>query len=599
MPRALGTIPATGSGLAPAPEPGSPCGRCQRISGPRDARVCLQAAARGDGLGRRPQQARGDQQLCWPSHLVRLPSDAAQHAAWDRRHRRTGSRHDVATPTLSVRDDRHQGSRPARARRRGDLACRHEPRGSVAPTWPPRIPCAPGRRNAENVAVSLPDHIWARTMDWVTPSDDKLPLHSIRLREHRLERDYSYEEAAARLRRLSREAEDETEAGTTAQRVWSWEHGAYPQARHRRLLCQLYAVSAEELGFRPARDSVTPSAKAGVRRREWLPGEDVNTATVDDSDPSDVSTEFAAIAAFRAADGQVGGGHMYATVATYLRTQIAPRVFHIDAARDGAPMFNAAAAFTEMAGWMAFDAGRNAVAGRCFDRALVLARVGDNGQLVAHVLAGMSHMAHSLDEPGRAIDLAREAQATARSGPQNQRLNALLLTREARGFAAVGDSRECARLLLGAERLLDGATERVTSAWISPFDQASLAGESATCLYQLGDTARAQREAERVLVLRRDSRARSRAFAQLIVAAALADRGALDEACAVGTKVLDGTAALGSFRVLQQFVGLRRTLDGHRSTPTVADFLVHLESAIRERGWLRTWDHAGEPKGPL
>jgi tetratricopeptide (TPR) repeat protein len=446
----------------------------------------------------------------------------------------------------------------------------------------------------------LPDHIRARSMGRVTSDEDKLPLHSVRLREHRLESDYSYEEAAARLRQLSREADDETEAGTTAQRVWSWEHGAYPQARHRRLLCRLYGATAEELGFRSADESAKTSAKRVVAHREWLPTEEYAGIAKDvESDGWGVSREMAAMAAFRAADGQVGGGHMYATVATFLRTEIAPRVFQIDPAHDGAQLFNAAAALTEMAGWMAFDAGRNDLARRCFDRAQALVRAGDDRQLMAHVLASMSHMAHSLDEPRRAINLAREAQVAVRSGPRNVRLDALLLAREARGFAANGDSRECARLLVRAEALVCSAPDTTPSPWISPFDEASFAGEAATCLYQLGDLAQARSEAERVLALRDGSRARSRAFAQLIVAGVLANQGALDEACTVGTKVLDGTAALGSSRVLQQFDGLRRALDGHRSTPAVAEFLVRLDVAIRERGWLRAWDQGTGVKEPL
>jgi tetratricopeptide (TPR) repeat protein len=432
----------------------------------------------------------------------------------------------------------------------------------------------------------------------VSPSEDKLPLHSVRLREHRLERDYSYEEAAARLRQLSREAEDETEVGTTAQRVWSWEHGAYPQARHRRLLCRLYGATAEELGFRSADRLAKASAKQVVAHREWpLTEKYAATATGVESNAWGVSREIAAMASFRAADGQVGGGHMYATVATFLRTEIAPRVFQIDPARDGAQLFNAAAALTEMAGWMAFDAGRNDLAGRCFDRAQALVRAGDDRQLIAHVLASMSHMAHSLDEPRMAINLAREAQVAVRSGPRNARLDALLLAREARGFAALGDSQECARLLIRAETLVGSAFDTTPSPWISLFDEASFAGAAATCLYQLGDMAQARSEAERVLALRDGSRARSRAFA--IVAGVLANQGTLDEACAVGTKVLDGTTALGSSRVLQQFDGLRRVLDGYRSVPAVAEFLVRLDVAIRERGWMRAWDQGAGVKEPL
>jgi hypothetical protein len=56
----------------------------------------------------------------------------------------------------------------------------------------------------------------------------------------------------------------------------------------------------------------------------------------------------AAMRAFRSADLQVGGGHLYASVIKYLQSSVAPRLFGSDDGADHRVVFTAAAALTEM-----------------------------------------------------------------------------------------------------------------------------------------------------------------------------------------------------------------------------------------------------------
>lgn len=62
-----------------------------------------------------------------------------------------------------------------------------------------------------------------------------------------------------------------------------------------------------------------------------------------------------AMRAFRAADLQAGGGHMYASVIRYLQTDMAPRLFGSDVGADDRSLFTAAAALTEMAAFLFAD----------------------------------------------------------------------------------------------------------------------------------------------------------------------------------------------------------------------------------------------------
>lgn len=296
-----------------------------------------------------------------------------------------------------------------------------------------------------------------------------------------------------------------------------------------------------------------------------------------------VSVDAEAMNAFRAADRQVGGGHLYGTVVQYLRTEVAPRLFGSTVDDGGLLTFCAAAALTDMAGWMAHDADRNVLAQQHFQRALALASISEDCQLRAHILAGMSHLAHHLGHPDEAMRLADAGTAKLREGPANPELAARLLALAARGHAARDEAAASARLLMQAEQALDTAEPIESSTWISRFDEASLASEAARCMRQLGQLTQARRQAERIVALRSGDRPRSRAFAQLILAHVLIEERNLDEATAVGRDILDGTRALGSFLVVRQLQRLRDLLAFDRSAPAVAEFLEYLDQELRRR----------------
>jgi transcriptional regulator with XRE-family HTH domain len=308
-----------------------------------------------------------------------------------------------------------------------------------------------------------------------------------------------------------------------------------------------------------------------------------------------VSSDAAAMNAFRAADRQVGGAHLYATVVHYLQSQVAPRLFGATTDSDGPLTFCAAAALTDMAGWMAHDADRNVLAQHHFQHALALAGIGEDSQLRTHILAGMSHLALHVGHPDEAMELAGIGTAKLQEGPANPELAARLMALEARAHAAQGDSAACARLLLQAEQTLDTVLPAERSTWISRFDEGSLAGEAARSLRQLGQLARARQQAERVLTLRPVDRARSRAFGQLVLARVLIEERDLDGASEVGRDVLDSTQALGSLLVVRQLQRLRDLLAVNRSAPPVAQFLEYLDEELRRRMVLYRSFSADEP----
>lgn len=56
-----------------------------------------------------------------------------------------------------------------------------------------------------------------------------------------------------------------------------------------------------------------------------------------------------------------------------------------------------------------------------------------------------------------------------------------------------------------------------------------------------------------------------------------------DKACAAAAQVLDATQSLGSYLVIQQLLDLKQLLEAHRASKVVADFLVCLGQALKER----------------
>ncbi|MEV0131164.1 hypothetical protein AB0H83_22195 [Dactylosporangium sp. NPDC050688] len=302
------------------------------------------------------------------------------------------------------------------------------------------------------------------------------------------------------------------------------------------------------------------------------------------------------VQAFRQADRQLGGAHLYTTVTNYLQQKVAPRVFGSapDDVRHDA--FGVAAGLTEMAGWMAHDAGVDDLAERHFQRALAFATLGKDSQLRAHICGSLSHLALHAKRPDRALQYARQGRDWLRSGPPHAGLSAKLLALQARSHAAVVDRAACLEQLRAAERALGGSTTAV-SVWVSGFDEASLALESARCLSMIGQHGAARRAATQVIAARPQDRARSRALAQLELAGALIGQQRPDEAAVAASDALRSTRALGSAVVMRQLEQVGRRLVPFLPNSDVAVFLDVLRGELRQRCWLARWAPDQDPAG--
>ncbi|MBB5627540.1 hypothetical protein [Sphaerisporangium krabiense] len=374
--------------------------------------------------------------------------------------------------------------------------------------------------------------------------------------------------------------------------IKDWEAGRHkPKDPYRILYSRIFGINDHELF---SDDALATPFDMTADTTAWTPlpasaSTGMSASTASTGDPRRQSADMEAMQAFRTADLQVGGGHLYASVVKYLETELGPRLFGIHG-DESDTVFVAATALTEMAGWMAHDSGRDLLAEQHFDRALSLAKATDDRHLTAHILSSKSHLASHLRNADKAIELARIGQEFLRGSP-NGILSARLFAMEARGYAGMGKADECLQLLKRAEEALEKGPAEKISHWVSNFDMGSLASEAAWSMAQLGNATETRRHAERIVSLRPVHRTRSRAFGRITLASACVQLGRFDEACTVTQEVLGSTQSLGSFLIIKKLHNLKLALasSGAVDSRTVRELIAQLEAVLEERLWLYQW----------
>lgn len=242
-----------------------------------------------------------------------------------------------------------------------------------------------------------------------------------------------------------------------------------------------------------------PGHLLGLARRTWEPAPaHTNHQALQ---PTPDGDDLDAVDAFRNADRQSGGGRLYAAVVRHLTDQVAPRL--VDTA-SGPQVFGAAAALTEMAGWMAHDSGHDSLAARHFAHAQPLARASGDLLLAASIAASSSHLALQTGDTAGAVLWASTGLDLTGQGPRIPVLTARLHTMRARALASAAQRTPALRALDDAHRHLD-QTADVTHPWLSPFDAAALASESALIWRDLECYDQALTHAQLALTLRRSA----------------------------------------------------------------------------------------------
>jgi hypothetical protein len=240
--------------------------------------------------------------------------------------------------------------------------------------------------------------------------------------------------------------------------------------------------------------------------------------------------------------------------------------------RVGRELFAAAAELTELAGYMAVDAGRHGLAQRYYIQALRLAQAADDRGYGGYVLAaGMSHLAGHLGSPHEIAQLARAAQEGSR-GRVGATTSAMFFAAEARGHAVVGDEASCAAAMSRATKAMAKARPAEDPAWISHFTPSYLADEFAHCYRDLGKPRQSREQAQAALAGHAESHVRRRAMDTLVLATSYVQEGEIEGACETGGQALELIGRVRSSRGFDYLRDFDRRLEPYQASATVTRF---------------------------
>lgn len=286
---------------------------------------------------------------------------------------------------------------------------------------------------------------------------------------------------------------------------------------------------------------------------------------------ADVAALRSSLNTFVYLDNDYGGGRARDAAVRYLADCVSPLLSGTFSDAVGRALFAAAAEFTLLTGWMAYDTGNSDTAGNCFVHALALAQAAGDRALGASVLSAMSHQANHIGDPRTALVIARAAIGSVPSDGSST-LRAQFHAMEARAAASLGDRSACLHALSRSETALS-STDPEMPPWIAYFDACEFTDEAAHCHRDLGDHKQAVTAAETCLAFREQGSPRSRVFSRIVYAEALFGAGEAEHGANVANAVLPHATALASRRTVAYLQRLRAKAIAHSSVSAVADFL--------------------------
>ncbi|WP_285506776.1 hypothetical protein [Actinokineospora sp. NBRC 105648] len=280
---------------------------------------------------------------------------------------------------------------------------------------------------------------------------------------------------------------------------------------------------------------------------------------------------------YRRLGNRLGGGMIREQVVRFVHGE-ATRALHGDYTQDtGRALFSAVAQATRLAGSMAAEVGRHALAQRYYVQAFNLAMHADDRRYAAEVLTHASRLAvqnsqAAMDERDahhnarHAVGLVRAAREVGAGATPV--LTTQLHAVEARGLALLGDRAATTAAVDAALRAFDRTDPAREPAWLGYYSRTELYGELGQGLRDVGCPNRAVGMIEQALAGTDPWRTRSRAFAQTDLAMAYLAQGELEAAVSAAGTAVDIAEPVASQRIFDRLAVLRRRLPRH---PRVAE----------------------------
>ncbi|HEV7897786.1 MAG TPA: hypothetical protein VGP31_08095 [Planosporangium sp.] len=214
----------------------------------------------------------------------------------------------------------------------------------------------------------------------------------------------------------------------------------------------------------------------------------------------------------------------------------------------GRRLYRAASDLAGLLGWFLVDNGRHTWAQQYFLAALRASHVADDPLIGAAALSFMAVQSYSVADPR---DAPRLAQA-ARDRIQQCRVplvESMLLIREARGLAKIGDRKACEQVLSqAANRLAKGPTSR-DPGWLYWMSEGEFHGQAGSCFMQLERYDKAVQHFQKAFDAYSAFCVRDRALCLTRKATALVRLNKSDEGHAEALKAVDLAAQINSARL--------------------------------------------------
>ncbi len=286
------------------------------------------------------------------------------------------------------------------------------------------------------------------------------------------------------------------------------------------------------------------------------------------------------IDAFRQADRRLGGRHLYQAVVGHLTYSLAPRLISDPTGAQATITFGTAYTLSEMAGFMAADCGDDTAALAHFRSAVPLARATGEPDLEPQIHASIALLLIQTGEARAGLQEAEAGYTLARARGTHPQIQARLAAMRARAHAVIGEHYAAETWLEQAQSALALPARAALAPWVSGFDPAALASESAQTYLDL-DHRSAIRHASAAVNLRTSDRARSLALSRALLAEAYLRQGELNAACELGGQLLAESHGVGSARLVTALASLRGKLAAQRTYPQAASLLEDLDHALR------------------
>ncbi|MFD7158309.1 hypothetical protein ACFV9C_27180 [Kribbella sp. NPDC059898] len=295
----------------------------------------------------------------------------------------------------------------------------------------------------------------------------------------------------------------------------------------------------------------------------------------------------------RRLDHQYGSGRIREQGVQLLHGE-ATRLLHSSySAKVGSALLRVIAQVSWLAGSMAADVGRHALAQRYYIQTLNLALSNGDMAYAANILGHMSrltvHIGHgALTDADRtangrhAVALARAGRSLAGSATAPV-LGALLLAIEARGHALLGDAKEARRVVLEAERTFERSRPDSEPRWLDFYTQGEFFADVGRSLRDTGETEHAAQLIDQALTSYEPWRTRSRSFVLTDLATTHLLSRNDEQALIYGADAMKATTAVASRRAVDRIRTLHRQVHPLRAKSSHLRALDDRLTAFRTR----------------